>query len=70
VATRTIEPPSRTDERRTFLQALEAMGVYQRLAICRSGGFTRRECSLWAANFPEAGNRRVRVVALPVVDLD
>jgi hypothetical protein len=73
MATRIIEPPTKTDDRWTFVNALEAMDSDQRLGIYRSGGFTRRECSLWAANYPDEVplvNNEFEWIALSLADLD
>jgi hypothetical protein len=53
VATEIIDASVAMEQRRSFLQALEAMGAEQRLAICRIGGFTGAERTLTAADYPD-----------------
>jgi hypothetical protein len=75
MATQLIVPP-RSVDRRPFLVALARLTSDECLAIHRSGGFTRRECSLWAANYSEEVpwsplvNDEFEWIALRLADLD
>jgi hypothetical protein len=46
-------PSPRFLGRESFLDALARLAPDERLAIYRSGGFTHRECALWAADYPD-----------------
>jgi hypothetical protein len=46
-------PSPRFVGRESFLDALATLAPDERLAIYRSGGFTHRECALWAADYPD-----------------
>jgi hypothetical protein len=52
MATQLITPP-RFVGREPYLDALARLAPDERLAIYRSGGFTHRECALWAADYPD-----------------
>jgi hypothetical protein len=73
VATEIIEPAPLVDHRGSLLQALEEIGTEQRLAIYRSGGFTPRERTIWAARYPQEVplvNDEFEWIALAMADLD
>jgi hypothetical protein len=65
--------PEEADRTGSFLTALARVGPDERLAIYRSGGLTRAECALWAANYPDevplVGDE-FEWIALSLADLD
>jgi hypothetical protein len=72
MATHLIASPQSVD-RQSVLAAIAKLDPGGRLAIYRSGGFTRRECTFWAANYPEEVplvNDEFEWIALGLADLD
>jgi hypothetical protein len=57
----------------SFMDVLHRMDPQERLAAYRAGAFTRRERTIWAANYPEEVplvNDELEWIALTMTDLD
>jgi hypothetical protein len=74
VATRTIQPIEiEADAPVSFVDVLHRMDPQERLGAYRAGAFTRRERTIWAANYPEEVplvNGELEWIALSMADLD
>lgn len=72
MATRTIEVAA-GEAQVSFLEVLGRMSPEERLGAYRAGGFTRRECFLWGARYPEEVpllNDEYEWIALTMADFD
>lgn len=72
MATRTMRPLE-TEAPLSFLDVLHEMSPAERLGAYRAGAFTRRERTIWSANYPEEVplvNDEFEWIALSMADLD